>query len=42
MPIRQPRGPVPEKGSGFRRSNGHQSRGSDELRTNSGVEIIVE
>ncbi|KAF7177809.1 hypothetical protein CNMCM7691_006264 [Aspergillus felis] len=42
MPIRQPRGPMPEKGSGFRRSNGHQSRGSDELRTNSGVEIIVE
>ncbi|KAH2470167.1 hypothetical protein KXW63_003005 [Aspergillus fumigatus] len=42
MPIRQPRGPVPEKGSGFRRSNGHQSRGSDELRTNPGVEIIVE
>ncbi|KAI9924334.1 hypothetical protein MW887_007286 [Aspergillus wentii] len=43
MPIRQPRGPAPEKGSGFRRQNGHhQSRGSDELRTNSGVEIIVE
>ncbi|KAA8642863.1 hypothetical protein EYZ11_009696 [Aspergillus tanneri] len=42
MPIRQPRGPLPEKGSGFRRPNGHQSRGSDELRTNSGVEIIVE
>lgn len=42
LPIRQPRGPVPEKGSGFRRQNGHQSRGSDELRTNSGVEIIVE
>ncbi|KAL4747346.1 hypothetical protein BDW72DRAFT_196838 [Aspergillus terricola var. indicus] len=42
MPIRQPRGPIPEKGPGFRRSNGHQSRGSDELRTSSGVEIIVE
>ncbi|KAL4978920.1 hypothetical protein BDW66DRAFT_129022 [Aspergillus desertorum] len=42
MPIRQPRGPIPEKGSGFRRPNGHQSRGSDELRTSSGVEIIVE
>ncbi|KAL6234868.1 hypothetical protein BDW75DRAFT_155393 [Aspergillus navahoensis] len=42
MPIRQPRGPMPEKGPGFRRSNGHQSRGSDELRTSSGVEIIVE
>ncbi|KAB8279260.1 hypothetical protein BDV30DRAFT_73300 [Aspergillus minisclerotigenes] len=42
VPIRQPRGPLPEKGPGFRRQNGHQSRGSDELRTNSGVEIIVE
>lgn len=42
MPIRQPRGPIPEKGSGFRRQNGHQPRGSDEMRTSSGVEIIVE
>lgn len=42
MPIRQPRGPAPEKGAGFRRQSGHQSRGSDELRANSGVEIIVE
>lgn len=42
MPIRQPRGPTPEKGTGFRRQNGHQTRGSDELRANSGVEIIVE
>lgn len=42
MPIRQPRGPTPEKGTGFRRQNGHQARGSDELRTSSGVEIIVE
>ncbi|KAL4914469.1 hypothetical protein BDW62DRAFT_144260 [Aspergillus aurantiobrunneus] len=42
MPIRQPRGPMPEKGPGFRRQNGHQPRGSDELRTGSGVEIIVE
>ncbi|KAJ5803741.1 uncharacterized protein N7518_000044 [Penicillium psychrosexuale] len=42
MPVRQPRGPTPDKGPGFRRQNGHQSRGSDELRTNSGVEIIVE
>ncbi|PWY92243.1 hypothetical protein BO70DRAFT_402089 [Aspergillus heteromorphus CBS 117.55] len=42
MPIRQPRGPMPEKGPGFRRPTGHQSRGSDELRTSSGVEIIVE
>ncbi|KAJ5270134.1 hypothetical protein N7505_005892 [Penicillium chrysogenum] len=42
MPVRQPRGPTPDKGTGFRRQNGHQARGSDELRTNSGVEIIVE
>ena len=42
MPIRQPRGPAPEKGPGFGRQNGHQSRASHELRTNSGVEIIVE
>ncbi|KAJ5992082.1 hypothetical protein N7451_007806 [Penicillium sp. IBT 35674x] len=40
MPIRQPRGPTPEK-PGFRRQ-GHQARGSDELRASSGVEIIVE
>ncbi|PYH81500.1 hypothetical protein BO82DRAFT_80506 [Aspergillus uvarum CBS 121591] len=42
MPVRQPRGPMPEKGPGFRRPTGHQTRGSDELRTSSGVEIIVE
>ncbi|CAI7600441.1 unnamed protein product [Penicillium glandicola] len=42
IPVRQPRGPTPDKGTGFRRQNGHQARGSDELRTNSGVEIIVE
>ena len=43
IPIRQPRGPTTsEKGPGFRRQNGHQSNGSDELRANSGVEIIVE
>jgi hypothetical protein len=42
LPLRQPRGPAPERGSGFRRQNGHQSRGSDELRATSGVEIIVE
>ncbi|KAL1953042.1 hypothetical protein VTO42DRAFT_3735 [Malbranchea cinnamomea] len=41
LPVRQPRGPAPERGAGFRR-NGHQSRGSDEARTNSGVDIIVE
>ncbi|KAJ5908690.1 hypothetical protein N7495_001372 [Penicillium taxi] len=42
MPVRQPRGPTPDKGTGFRRQNGHQARGSDELRAQSGVEIIVE
>lgn len=44
MPMRQPRGPVTERGSGFSRGrqNGHQGRGSDELRTSTSVEIIVE
>lgn len=44
MPSRQPRGPVVERGPGFTkgRSNGHQNRGSDELRQSSSVEIIVE
>ncbi|KAI9730561.1 MAG: hypothetical protein M1834_005802 [Cirrosporium novae-zelandiae] len=45
MPLRQPRNPPTERGSGFgtRRQNGHQSRDSDELRNGgSGVEIIVE
>ena len=43
LPMRQPRGPT-ERGPGFGRgrTNGHQSRGSDELRSSSGVEIIVE
>lgn len=40
-PLRQPRGPA-ERGPGFRRQNGHPNRGSDEMRGNSGVEIIVE
>ncbi|PNS15354.1 RNA-binding post-transcriptional regulator cip2 [Sphaceloma murrayae] len=33
MPSRQPRGPAPERGTGFSRTrqNGHMSRGSDEL-----------
>ncbi|KAF2158089.1 hypothetical protein K461DRAFT_264884 [Myriangium duriaei CBS 260.36] len=33
MPSRQPRGPAPERGTGFPRGrqNGHMSRGSDEL-----------
>ena len=44
MPLRQPRGPITERGTGFSRGrqNGHQGRGSDELRTSSNVEIIVE
>ena len=43
-PLRQPRGPAVERGPGFSRGrqNGHQGRGSDELRTPSNVEIIVE
>lgn len=43
LPMRQPRGPT-ERGPGFGRgrANGHQSRGSDEMRSSSGVEIIVE
>jgi hypothetical protein len=40
QPMRQPRNP--ERGGGFRRQNGHQGRGSDELRSTSNVEIIVE
>ncbi len=49
MPLRQPRGPANERSSGFRsRQNGHpahpghQTRSSDEIRTPSNVEIIVE
>ena len=44
MPMRQPRGPASERGPGFSRGrqNGHQARGSDELRQSSSVEIIVE
>lgn len=44
LPLRQPRGPAAERGPGFSRArqNGHQARGSDELRPSSGVEIIVE
>ncbi|KAI2391726.1 Peptidyl-prolyl cis-trans isomerase pin4 [Ophidiomyces ophidiicola] len=41
LPLRQPRGPAPERGSGFRRPNGHQSRGSDEIQ-NGRPEIVVE
>lgn len=44
LPTRQPRGPIPERGSGFSRGrqNGHHGRGSDELSSQSGVEIVVE
>ena len=44
MPSRQPRGPIPGRGQGFPsgRQNGHQGRGSDELSSQSGVEIVVE
>ena len=45
IPMRQPRGPAVERGPGFSRGrqNGHQARGSDELRhQSSNVEIIVE
>jgi hypothetical protein len=45
MPSRQPRGPVPEWGSGFTRGrqNGHPGgRSSGELDVQSGVEIVVE
>jgi hypothetical protein len=52
LPMRQPRGPIGERGPGFGRIgatngrvNGHQTRGSDELRNNGTPkvsEIIVE
>ncbi|CAL8579623.1 Peptidyl-prolyl cis-trans isomerase pin4 [Xanthoria parietina] len=44
MPVRQPRGPAMERGSGFSRGrqNGHQARGSDELRQSNVQGIIVE
>ncbi|KXT08294.1 hypothetical protein AC579_6680 [Pseudocercospora musae] len=43
-PERQPRGPLPERGSGFpRRQNGHMQRNSDELsQQSSAAEITVE
>jgi hypothetical protein len=43
LPSRQPRGPIPERGTGFSRprQNGHQGRGSDELSSQSNVEILV-
>ena len=43
VPLRQPHGPSDRGASGFaRRPAGHQQRGSDELRSSSNVEIIVE
>ncbi|KAI4271547.1 MAG: hypothetical protein L6R38_006839 [Xanthoria sp. 2 TBL-2021] len=44
MPVRQPRGPAMERGSGFSRGrqNGHQARDSDELRQSNVQGIIVE
>jgi RNA recognition motif-containing protein len=46
VPSRQPRGPAPERGSGFgrqaRQNGGHSGRGSDELSSQPGVEILVE
>ena len=50
LPMRQPRGPLTDRGSGFvgpsqasarPRQNGHASRGSDELSSQSNVEIVV-
>ena len=43
-PVRQPHGPTDRGPSAFSRGrqNGHQQRGSDELRQQSNVEIIVE
>ncbi|KAI9699471.1 MAG: hypothetical protein M1836_003082 [Candelina mexicana] len=43
LPLRQPRGP-PARGSGFPRgrTNGHHTRGSDDLDVQNGVEIVVE
>ena len=42
LPMRQPRGPAHERNFVRGRQNGHQQRGSDELRQSSSVEIIVE
>lgn len=42
-PERQPRGPLPERGAGFPRKNGHTARNSDELsQQSSAPEITVE
>ena len=46
LPSRQPRGPMLERGPGFNtsrpRQNGHSGRGSDDLSSQSGKEILVE
>jgi R3H domain/RNA recognition motif. (a.k.a. RRM, RBD, or RNP domain) len=46
LPSRQPRGPLLDRGTGFPttrpRQNGHSGRGSDELSSQSGKEILVE
>jgi hypothetical protein len=45
LPSRQPRGPLPERGTGFgtrRQNGGHSGRGSDELSSQSNLEITVE
>ena len=50
MPMRQPRGPLADRGTGFGpssqvsgrpRQNGHTSRGSDELSSQNNVDIVV-
>jgi len=43
-PTRQPRGTLPDRGNGFTRGrqNGHQTHGSDELSSPTGVETVVE
>lgn len=45
LPSRQPRGPLPERGTGFgtrRQNGGHSGRGSDDLSSQSNHEITVE
>jgi len=48
LPSRQPRGPFPERGGGFgpqrqsRQNGGHSGRGSDEISSQSNLEITVE
>ncbi|KAI9836009.1 MAG: hypothetical protein M1838_005143 [Thelocarpon superellum] len=46
LPMRQPRGPAPERGTGFSRNNRqnghHQPSNTNDLESPSGVEIIVE